>query len=81
MAPFAKLTVIWAMLDDCLPGHVRKSSEEYWTVKHGGRSYRRLPVGPHGRKDNASIQSGKVRSLVRHFDINQDCVEKYLDLT
>jgi hypothetical protein len=81
MAPFVKLDAVWAMLDECLRGHDRKSNEEYWTVKFGVRSYRRLPVGPHGRKTNVSIKSGHIRSLVRFFEISDTCVEKYLDLT
>jgi hypothetical protein len=80
MAPLVKLDAVWAMLDECLPGHERKASDEYWTVKFGGRSYRRIPLGPHGRKQNVSIQSGKIRSVVRFFEIKDDCVEKYLDL-
>jgi hypothetical protein len=81
MAPFVKLDAVWAMLDECLPGHERKASGEYWTVKRAGRSYRRIPLGPHGRKQNVSIQSGHIRSVVRFFEINADCVEQYLDLT
>ena len=81
MAPFAKLAVVWAMLDECLAGYERKSSNEYWTVKFRGRAYRRIPIGPHGRKTNVSVESGHIRSLVRFFDIPASCVEKYLDLT
>jgi hypothetical protein len=80
MAPFVKLNAVWAMLDECLVGHERKCSDEYWTVKFGGRSYRRIPLGPHGRKQNVSIQSGNIRCLVLFFEIKDDCVEKYLDL-
>ena len=61
--------------------HQRTASQEYWTVKFGGRSYRRIPLGQHGRKQNVSVKSGHIRSLVRFFEINTDCVEKYLDLT
>jgi hypothetical protein len=80
MAPFVKLDAVWAMLDDCLSGHERKSSTEYWTIKFDGRSYRRLPIGPHGRKTNVSIQSGHIRTVIRFFEIKDSCVEKYLDL-
>ena len=80
MAPFVKLDAVWAMLDECLQGHERKASEEYWTVKFNSRSYRHLPVGPHGRKTNVSLKSGHIRSLVRFFDIGDECVAKYLDL-
>lgn len=80
MAPFVKLSAVWDMLDDCLDGHERKSSEEYWTVMFNGRSYRKLPLGPHGRRQNVAVKSGHIRSLVRFFEIRDECVEKYLDL-
>ena len=66
------------MLDACLQGHSRKASEEYWTVKYNGRSYRRIPVGPHGNKDRAQVESGHIRSLVRHFDIKKECYETHV---
>ena len=68
------------MLDKCLAGHERKASKEYWTVKYQGRSYRRIPVGPHGRKNNVQVQSGHIRSLVRLFEI-RECADSLLDLT
>lgn len=80
MAHFVDLDEVWVMLDKCLPGHERKPSKEYWTVKHGGRSYRRIPVGPHGRKANVQVQTGHIRSLVRMFEI-RECADQLLDLT
>jgi hypothetical protein len=80
MPNFVNLDEVWAMLDDCLAGYERKANEEYWTIKFNGRSYRRIPVGPHGRKHNISVQSGHIRSLVRFFEI-QDCAARLLDLT
>lgn len=79
MAHFVNLVDVWAMLDHCLPGHERKPSLEYWTVKYNGRSYRRIPVGPHGRKNNVSVQSGFIRSLVRLFEI-EDCAHAFIDI-
>jgi hypothetical protein len=49
MAHIVKLHDIWSMLNDCAPGHSRKASSEYWTIKWNGKSYRSLPLGPHGR--------------------------------
>ena len=79
MAHIVDLDDVWAMLDQCLPGHERKPSSEYWTVKHGGQSYRRIPVGPHGRKNNVSVQSGHIRSLVRFFKIEK-CADGLIDI-
>ena len=79
MAHFVTLDEVWAMLDDCLPGYERKSSNEYWTIKHGGRSYRRVPVGPHGRKKRVKVQSGQIRALVRFFEI-EECADRLVDI-
>lgn len=80
MAHFVMLDEVWDMLDKCLPGYERRASKEYWTVKYQGRSYRRIPVGPHGRKNNVEVESGHVRSLVRFFDVRA-CADAILDLT
>ena len=73
MANLVALDDVWRMLDKCLPGYTRKGNEEYWTVKFKGRLYPRIPVGPHGRKDRAEVQCGHIRSLVRFFEIKEDC--------
>lgn len=67
------------MLDYCLKEYERKPSNEYWTIKYQGRSYRRIPVGPHGRKHNVRVQSGQIRTLVRFFGI-EACADSMIDL-
>jgi hypothetical protein len=67
------------MLDDCLSGYTKKEHDHYWSVRFNGRVYPRLPLGPHGRRHNPEIETGYIRSLVRHFDILK-CAEKHLDL-
>jgi hypothetical protein len=79
MAHFVSLDEVWAMLDHCLAGYERKTSLEYWTVKYQGRSYRRIPIGRHGRKNNVGVQSGHIRSLVRFFDIER-CADGLIDI-
>ena len=80
MPRLTPLLEIWRMLDACAPGHQRRASREYWTVKFNGKSYRSLPVGPHGRRVNPDIETGHVRSLARHLGI-LPCAEEHLDLT
>lgn len=80
MAHLVSLDDVWAMLDKCLGGYTRKTSNEYWTVTFKGRSYRSIPVGPHGRKSRVEIQSGHIRSLVRFFEIGKDCYATLVDI-
>jgi hypothetical protein len=79
MPQFVTLDDVWKMLDHCLPGHERKPSSEYWTIKYKGRSYRRIPVGPHGRKDHVSVMSRHIRSMVRFFEIDA-CADSIIDI-
>lgn len=81
MARLVKLLDIWRMLEECAPGHQRKASAEYWTIKFQGKSYRSLPLGPHGRRVNPDIEAGHVRGLLRHLGISRECADKLLDLT
>ena len=79
MPRFVALDEVWSMLDKCLAGYERKASKEYWTIKHQGRSYRRIPIGPHGRKNKVQVEAGHIRSLVRFFEI-RECADGLLDL-
>jgi hypothetical protein len=81
MPHVVKLLDIWRMLDECASGHQRKASTEYWTVKFNGKSYRSLPRGPHGRRVNPDIETGYVRSMIRHLGIGRECADAILDLT
>ena len=80
MASVVKLNDVWAMLNNCAAGHLRKQSREYWIVTYNKKTYRSLPLGPHGHRHNPEIESGHVRSLVRQLGIPSGCVEIYLDL-
>ena len=71
---------IWAMLDQCAPGHTRKQGKHHWIVTLGDKAYHALPLGPHGRRVNPDIETGYVRSLVRQPGI-EECVRKFLHLS
>jgi hypothetical protein len=79
MPRVVRLSEVWRMLDDCLPGHTRKDNDHYWAIRHKDRVYPRLPLGAHGRRHNPEIEMGYVRSMVRHYDI-LECAKRYLDL-
>jgi hypothetical protein len=75
-----RLQDIWAMLDKCAPGHVRRKGKHHWIVAYQERTYRSLPLGPHGRRVDPEIEPGYVRSLVRHLAI-EECARAFLNLT
>lgn len=75
-----RLLDIWAMLDACAPGHVRRQGRHHWIVSYEGRTYHTLPLGPHGRRINPEIATGYVRSLARHLRI-EDCARRLLMLS
>jgi hypothetical protein len=79
MARVVKLNDVWAMLDQCAPGYTKRASREYWIVGYCGKTYRTLPLGRHGRRQNPEIESGHVRSMARHFGI-LPCASGLLDL-
>jgi hypothetical protein len=59
------------MLEKCLPGHQRKTTDHYYRITHQGKVYPSFPKGDHG-KANPPIESGHVKRLARFFDI-YDC--------
>lgn len=80
MGSVVKLKKVWAMLDDCLPGHTRRASREYWTIGlNGTPPYRGFPTGKHGKRDNPEIESGHVRALMRYFKIDSACSGKHFN--
>jgi len=81
MAHLVALNAVWEMLEQCAPGFTRRASQHYWIVSYQGRSYRTLPLGAHGRRQNPDIETGHVRALIRHLQISRTCAEQYLDLT
>ena len=81
MARVVRLNDVWRMLDNCAQGYTRKASLEYWNVKYNGLSFRSLPLGAHGHRQNPEIETGHVRSLVRLFALKRECVDLYIDIT
>jgi hypothetical protein len=75
-----RLLDIWAMLDACAPGHVRRQGRHHWIVTFGDGTYHTLPLGPHGRRVNPEIEAGYVRSMARHLRI-EECARGFLQLS
>lgn len=72
------LKSIWAMLDECAPGHTRHERDHNWIIRFGEKVYPALPNGPHG-KSNPPIQIGHVRKMVRALEIG-DCAGRLLEI-
>lgn len=81
MAHLVRLNDVWQMLDHCAAGHVKRSTEHHWVVSYNGKTYRALPLGPHGRRQNPEIETGHVRALLRDLRIARECADRYLDLS
>jgi len=65
------------MLKKCAPGaEVVLKKHRHW-VQWGDRTYRGLPKGAPGSKD-PEIERGHVKHMARYFDLDLDCVRKYL---
>lgn len=71
------LDEIWAMLNACAPGHKRKERQHNWLITYQGRSFPRLPRGPHGKRHNPPIEIGHVKTMVRHLGI-EECAKQHL---
>lgn len=65
------------MLDKCAPGYSRQQCLHNWQVSFNGRTYYRLPLGRHGKRDNPEIEIGHVKNMIRHFEIG-DCAKREL---
>jgi len=71
------------MLDECAPGHeVVPKLHRYW-VKYRGKTYRAIPKGPgqatqdRAKRGRVQIQLSKVKAMVAHLGISEDCARKY----
>ena len=80
MAHVVRLDEVWRMLDACAEGYSKRESREYWIVSYNAKTYRSLPLGPHGRRHNPETEAGHIRALIRHLGVSKECAEKYLDL-
>lgn len=72
------LNEIWAMLETCLPGHIRKLHTHYYSIRCVGRIYPSFPKGEHG-KANPLIEKGHMRRLARFYGI-MECAKEHLNL-
>lgn len=72
------LNDIWAMLDACAPGYTKRQRQHNWLVMYNGKTFPRLPLGPHGARANPSIQIGHVRQMVRTLGI-EECAKQHLE--
>lgn len=65
------------MLRKCAPGHeLVEKTHLHWIWFEGKRAT--LPQGKHGRKNNAEIEIGHIRNMVRQLGLDEDCVKKHL---
>jgi hypothetical protein len=72
------LKEIWAMLEECAPGHTVKTRDHNHCVRWSGKTYPSLPRGKHGRRDNPPIEVGHVKQMVRQLGIDPECVKRTL---
>ena len=72
-----RLRKVWAMLDVCALGYRRVKRTHNWWVMYGEKTYRHLPLGPHGKQTNPDIQIGHVKNMVRHLGID-GCAKREL---
>lgn len=63
------------LLDECAPGHELVLKKHRYWVRFGGRTYRGLPKGGHGKHE---IKLGTVKQLVRHLGIDLDCARRHV---
>lgn len=71
------LKEIQTMLDDCAPGAVIVAKLHRNWVQWSGKTFRNLPLGPHGSRKDPEVKRGHVKSMARFFGI-QDCAKRYL---
>lgn len=68
------------MLKECAPGYTKEKGEHKWIIRFKDKEYMDIPLGAHGKKTGqAEIERGVVRSLVRHFDI-EECAHQELPI-
>lgn len=72
------LKTVWAMLDDCAPGHTRQLHTHHYCIRYNGHTYPTFPKGEHGKAD-PPVQLGHVKRMVRLFDI-YECAKKHVPI-
>ena len=76
------LNDVYAILEKCLSGWSRETGlregEHNNLVLYGGRTFRGLPTGAHGKRaGRGEIEMGKAKALFRFFGIT-DCAREWL---
>lgn len=69
---------VWAMLNACAPGWTARQGQHNWIVTYNGKTFYRLPLGPHGKRVNPSIEIGHIKQMVRLLGI-EDCAKKHIE--
>lgn len=72
------LKKVWAMLEKCAPGFTAEPREHNFLVTFNGHSFPSLPRGPHGKRENPSIEKGHIRQMIRQLKIDNFCAKKHL---
>lgn len=72
------LKEVFAMLDECAPGHALTETDHHYCVRFGDKVFPTLPKGQHG-KSNPGIQRGVLKKMARHLGI-LECARKVLSL-
>ena len=69
---------VFAMLDECAPGHTRTETNHHYCIRYNGKVFPTLPKGQHG-KANPGIQKGVLKKMSRHLGI-LECAKAALAL-
>ena len=67
------------MLRHCAPGHSVEEKLHHLWVRYQGRTYRALPLGERGDR-RGHVESGTVRQMVLHLNINPTCAQAELPI-
>ncbi len=73
--------LVWAMLDECAPGHTKRPTKHNMWIMYNGKTHHRFPLGGHGKRQGGnrySVEFGHVRQLVRLFEI-EECAKKHFN--
>ena len=70
---------VFAMLDECAPGHTRRVGNHRLVVTWRGASYLGLPQGPGGGAAVAAVvlDYARIRKAVRMLGIDPDCAQRH----
>ena len=73
------MAAVFAMLDECAPGHARRIGNHRLVVSYRGRSFMGLPKGPGGGDavGGVRVEYAKIRKLVRKLLIDAECAERH----